>query len=105
MFILFFLYIALTLEFCPFFWEILDSGVFDRPSFFYVSFLVLFFTNYSVVQLKESFNNNKDILSKFTAACSKSLSIFYTLIISRFKQLYYFLIKFEYRSSIKTVYI
>jgi len=104
MFILTWLYIGITLEFCPFFWDILDEGAFESPYFFYTSFLFFFLINYIVIIWKESFNNNKDLLYKFVYFFFRPFSLFITYILGEIKRFYVFLIKFEYKIFFKTVY-
>jgi len=103
-FLLTWLYIGFTFEVCPFFWDIIDSGIFDNPYFFYYSFIILFLINYLFIIWKESFNNNKDVLYRFFSLLIRPFSIFFTLVFAHLKRFFHFLFNFEYKSSIKTVY-
>ena len=102
-FLLTWLYIAFTFEVCPFFWDIIDDGIFDAPLFFYYSFFSLFLINYFVIVWKESFNNNKDLILKFFNLCLRPFSILFTLIFAYVKRFVYFLIRFEYRNFFTTL--
>jgi len=101
-FILTMLYIGLTLELCPFFWDIIDSGLFENPQFLYVSFLSSSLVNYFVIQWKETFNNNRDVLWKFLSFCLRAFSLFFVLLFSELKRLYFFLKKIKYKVFLKT---
>jgi len=102
-FLLTWLYIGFTFEVCPFFWDIIDSGIFDNPYFFYYSFFSLFLINYSVISWKESFNNNKDILYNFFFLIFKSFSIFFTLAYAHLKRFVHFLLHFSFIEFIETL--
>lgn len=101
MFLLTWLYIAFTFEVCPFFWDIIDNGIFDTPFFFYYSFFILFFLNYSVITWKEFFNNNKDVIYNFFSLCFRPFSIFFTLLFAHLKRFFHFLVYFDYKDFFK----
>jgi hypothetical protein len=100
-FLLTWLYIAFTFEVCPFFWDIIDNGIFDTPFFFYYSFFILFLLNYSVIIWKEFFNNNKDVIYNFFSLCLRPFSIFFTLFFAHLKRFSHFLVHFDYKNFIK----
>ena len=101
-FIITVLYAGLTLELCPFFWDIVDGGLLENPYFFDITFLSFFCVNYSVTLWKESFNTNKDVVSKFFSFFFRAISIFFTLLFSELKRLYFFLKKIKYKTFLKT---
>lgn len=101
-FVLTWLYIGFTFEACPFFWDIIDSGIFDNPYFFYYSFFFLFLMNYYFVFWSESFNNNKDVLYKFFSLLWRPFSIFFTLAYAHIKRYVHFSVYFNWFRSITT---
>lgn len=105
MFIITTLYIALTFEMCPLFWDLVDNGLFDKPYFFYISVVFCLFINYFIVWWKEAFNNNKDVIIRFLTLCVRPFTILVTLLYGHLKGYYYYLRRESLRVVLKTFYI
>lgn len=105
MFILVWLYLLFTFYVCPFFWEIIDSGVLENTYYFYLSFLFCFFINYFISYWKENFNNNKDILFKFISFLFKPFAYLFTFILCEIKKFYNFLKNFKFKKIINISYL
>lgn len=99
------LYLALTFEMCPLFWNVIEFSVHHKHFFFYSSFLVCFLFNYFILNLewKEIFNKNADLALKFFTTLTTNFSIFINFFVVELKRFINFLLDFKYRKTILTL--